>query len=81
VQAICSTAPFLLIIIEAFKYSKFPTLTQYIALALGVYGTLVMVLPENMAKIFCFCCHKKLHPPADKVKQDEDAIIELMDKM
>ena len=63
-----STAPFILIIIEAVKYSEYPTTTQYFALLLGVYGTLVMVLPEIMAKIFCSCCYKKLHPPITKGK-------------
>jgi hypothetical protein len=70
-----ASASFFLVIIESIKKGTAPSPMEIIALIFGIYGALVLVIPELFAKIFCFCCFKKLHPP--EITDDEvDKVID-----
>ena len=54
VSAIIAVGSVLLVIIEAFKHSTMISLMECIGLVLGVYGALILVIPELFEK-YCFC--------------------------
>lgn len=38
-----------------------PNAMQCVAFVLGIYGAMVLVIPEIVAKVLCPCWYKKLH--------------------
>lgn len=65
ISALAATPSFFLVIIESIKYGKVPSTMEWIALVFGFYGAMVLVIPDYMAKVCCFCCFSKLHPPKE----------------
>ena len=55
VSAIAAISNPILVLIEAFKLWKLPSLLEFIAFIVGAYGAIILVLPQFFDK-FCFCC-------------------------
>ena len=59
VSAVSSISNIILVIIEAFKKRQVPTIYQFIGLILGIAGSLVLVIPEQLVYLLsCGCCCK-----------------------
>ena len=59
VAAICTSTNLFLTIIEAIKHERSLSKMETIGLSLGLYGALVLVIPQVFEK-YCFClCVKK----------------------
>lgn len=60
VSAIAAVASILLVIVEAVKHSKWLSSMESIGLVLGIYGALILVIPDVFER-FCFCfCIKRV---------------------
>ena len=59
VSAISQVSNILLVVIEAIKHTKMLSKMESIGLVLGIYGALILVIPEIFEKYcFCFCIKK-----------------------
>jgi drug/metabolite transporter (DMT)-like permease len=59
VSAIASVSCILLVIIEAIKNNRMLFWMEIIGLILGIYGSLILVIPEHIEKYCCCCIFKK----------------------
>ena len=69
ISALAASASFFLVIIEAIKAWRMLSLMETIGLILGLYGALILVIPDTFAKLCCFCCLDKLRDE-DEVAQE-----------
>ena len=56
VSAIVAISNLLLVIVEAFKLWKVPSVFEILAFLFGAYGAVILVLPEFFDKYCCCCC-------------------------
>ena len=62
--AISGVYPPILVIIEAFRNHEMITTIEIISIFFGMYGVLVMVIPNFFSK-YCFCCIKRFQIEAE----------------
>jgi len=55
VSAVVAISNLLLVIVEAFKMWKVPSIFEILAFLFGAYGAVILVLPGYFER-FCFCC-------------------------
>ena len=55
IAAIISNCNVLMVIIEALKHNRMLTLIEFVGLFLGLYGSLILSVP-NIVENYCFCC-------------------------
>lgn len=70
-SALLAMNSLILLVYDAVKNSKPPTLAEYVGLVLGLFGSLILVIPGLFEKMFYACCFAKKTDKKKKKKKSK----------